>query len=176
MSLPKLSCRVLFVCAAALLVGFATLPGAAQAQTAVQDFTAGPGNGAYSFASSSPKGLPELLRGPNQGEPVQALGQLYLPGGDGKVGAVIFVPGSGGVYKAMEDYWPRRFNAAGIALFTLDVFGPRGVKSTAEDQSQVPFTADTACSPAIRASTRTASPCWVPRAAASLPGAAASSA
>jgi dienelactone hydrolase len=35
-------------------------------------------------------------------------------------------------------------NQQGIAAFVIDVFGPRGVKSTGEDQSQVPFAADTA--------------------------------
>jgi dienelactone hydrolase len=44
----------------------------------------------------------------------------------------------------MLDFWPKQFNAAGIAVFSLDGFGPRGVKSTAEDQSQVPFGADMA--------------------------------
>lgn len=114
------------------------------APTLVSDFSAGPPNGVYAFASSTPRSLPELLRGPGTGEPAQPVGHLFLPAGDGKVGAVIFVPGSGGIYGAMLDYWPRQLNAAGIALFALDMFGPRGVASTAEDQSQVPFAADTA--------------------------------
>jgi dienelactone hydrolase len=50
--------------------------------------------------------------------------------------------GSGGIYKAMTDYWPKQFNAAGIAVLSLDTFAPRGVKSTAEDQTLVPFSAD----------------------------------
>lgn len=58
--------------------------------------------------------------------------------------AVVLVHGSGGIYSAELDYWPKQFNAAGIAVFTLDMFSPRGVQSTAEDQSQVPFTADVA--------------------------------
>lgn len=36
----------------------------------------------------------------------------------------------------------KQFNAAGMAVFVLDMFGPRGVQSTAEDQSSVPFVAD----------------------------------
>jgi dienelactone hydrolase len=120
-----------------------TVP-AVQAQTLVSDFSAGQPSGAYAFASSTPRSLPELLRGPGTGEPAQPVGHLFLPPGEAKVGAVIFVPGSGGIYGAMLDYWPKQFNAAGMALFSLDMFGPRGVKSTAEDQSQVPFVADTA--------------------------------
>ncbi|NLZ41858.1 MAG: dienelactone hydrolase, partial [Comamonadaceae bacterium] len=38
----------------------------------------------------------------------------------------------------------KQFNAAGIAVFALDMFGPRGVASTADDQSLVPFAADVA--------------------------------
>ena len=72
------------------------------------------------------------------------VGHLFLPPGTDKVPAVVLVHGSGGVYNALLDFWPKQFNAAGIAVFTLDMFGPRGVQSTAEDQSQVPFAADTA--------------------------------
>ncbi len=72
------------------------------------------------------------------------VGHLFLPPGNEKVPAVVLVHGSGGIYKALLDYWPQQFNAAGIAVFTLDMFGPRGVQSTAEDQSQVPFAADVA--------------------------------
>jgi dienelactone hydrolase len=44
----------------------------------------------------------------------------------------------------MLDFWPKRFNAEGIAVLAVDSFSPRGVKSTAEDQSKVPFAADVA--------------------------------
>jgi dienelactone hydrolase len=119
---------------------------AARAQDLVADMSAGPPSGRYSFASSTPKSLPELLRGPGQGDPASIVGHLFLPTepASGKLGAVILVHGSGGIYDAMLDYWPKRFNAAGLAVLALDTFGPRGVKSTAEDQSQVPFAADTA--------------------------------
>ena len=52
--------------------------------------------------------------------------------------------GSGGIYNAMLDFWPKQLNAAGIAMLAVDSFGPRGVQSTADDQSQVPFAADVA--------------------------------
>ncbi len=111
---------------------------------AVQDLAAGPGNGSYAFPSRTPRTLPELLRG--QGESAQPVGHLFLPAdtGGGKVGAVVFVHGSGGLYDAMLGHWPQAFNRAGIAYLALDMFGPRGVRSTAEDQSQVPFSADLA--------------------------------
>lgn len=117
----------------------------ARAQTLVADFSSAPAGGVFTFASTTPKSLPELLRG--QGEAAQVQGHLFLPPADaagGRVGAVILVHGSGGLYDAMLGYWPRTFNAAGWAVLALDSFGPRGVASTAEDQSQVPFAADTA--------------------------------
>ncbi|HQQ68820.1 MAG TPA: prolyl oligopeptidase family serine peptidase [Alicycliphilus sp.] len=127
----------------ALLAGLALAP--ATAQEVVSSFASGPGNGTYAFASWTPKTLPELMKGSAGGEAVNILGHLFLPPGDGgKAPAVVLVHGSGGIYNAELDYWPKHFNAAGIAVFTLDMFGPRGVRSTAEDQSTVPFAADVA--------------------------------
>ena len=127
-----------------LLAGLASVP--SWSQDLLADMSAAPPTGKYSFVSSTPKSLPELLRGPGQGEPANVVGHLFLPAepAAGKLGAVILVHGSGGIYDAMLDYWPKRFNAAGLAVLSLDSLGPRGVKSTAEDQSQVPFAADTA--------------------------------
>ncbi|MGS5086634.1 dienelactone hydrolase family protein [Hydrogenophaga sp. A37] len=119
----------------------------AGAQDLLADMGSGPPSGRYAFASSTPKTLADLLKGPGQGDAVNAVGHLFLPPGDaaaGKVGAVILIHGSGGIYDAMLDFWPKQFNAAGFAVLAVDSFGPRGVKSTADDQSQVPFSADTA--------------------------------
>lgn len=127
--------------AGVLLAALAT--GHAAAQDVVSNFASGPGNGVYAFASSTPKTMQELMTG--GGEAVNIRGHLFLPPGDGaKLPAVVLLHGSGGIYDALLDYWPRQFNAAGMAVFTLDMFGPRGVQSTAEDQSAVPFTADVA--------------------------------
>jgi dienelactone hydrolase len=116
----------------------------ASAQTPVGDFKAGPANGEYSFASWTPKTLPDLMRGQGSAETQNVTGHLFLPPGDAKVPAVLLVHGSGGIYSAMLEFWPKALNAAGIAVFSMDSFNPRGVKSTADDQSQVPFAADTA--------------------------------
>ncbi len=116
---------------------------AARAQPAVVTSLAdGPGNGVYAFASSTPKTLGELMQGGK--EPVNILGHLFLPAGADKVPAVILIHGSGGVYPALLEYWAKQFNGAGMAAFVIDMFGPRGVGSTADDQSQVPFSADVA--------------------------------
>jgi dienelactone hydrolase len=116
----------------------------AHAQQVVADFSAGPPSGQYSFPSWTPKTLPELIKGNSSGESVKITGHLFLPPGTEKVPAVVLIHGSGGIYNAMLDFWPKRFNTEGIAVLAVDSFGPRGVKSTAEDQSQVPFTADVA--------------------------------
>lgn len=122
----------------------AAFAGDVHAQSVVTSFDSGPPNGKYAFASWTPKTMPELLKGNTSGETVNIVGHLFLPEGTGKVPAVVLVHGSGGVYSAELDFWPRQFNAAGIAVFTLDLFAPRGVQSTADDQSLVPFAADTA--------------------------------
>lgn len=113
-----------------------------QAQNLVANFSAGQPSGRYSFASWTPKTLGELLKGNTQQDSANIVGHLFLPAGTEKTPAVVLMHGSGGIYNAMLEYWPNQFNAAGIAVFSLDTFGPRGVKSTAEDQSQVPFSAD----------------------------------
>ena len=126
----------------AILYGLVSMD--AQAQEKVADFKVGPPTGVYAFASVTPKALPDLVKPGLNGEPVNIVGHLFLPQGSGKVPVVLFMHGSGGIYNAMLDYWPKLLNAQGIAVFSLDRFGPRGVKSTAEDQSQVPFVADVA--------------------------------
>jgi dienelactone hydrolase len=113
----------------------------------VTDFSKAPGNGAYSFGSVTPKVLADLLKPTLTGDPVNITGHLFLPASateKAKVPAIILVHGSGGIYDAMLDFWPKQFNGAGYAVLALDTFGPRGVKSTADDQSQVPFAADVA--------------------------------
>ena len=131
--------------ALASIAGFCTaLMVNAQAPDVVTTLASGAPNGRYAFASWTPKTLGDLVQGNRTGETVNVVGHLFLPPGSDKVPAVVLVHGSGGIYNAELDFWPKQFNAAGIAVFTLDMFGPRGVQSTFEDQSQVPFAADVA--------------------------------
>ncbi len=136
-----------------LIVGaqFALLALASQAQaqnaTSMTDFRSDPGNGLYSYASSTPATVMDLLQSSRPRPAATAQGQLVLPANapaDARMPAVVLVHGSGGIYKEQIAYWARLFNEQGIAAFVIDVFGPRGVKSTGEDQSQVPFATDTA--------------------------------
>lgn len=128
-----------------------TLPAMLQAQpgvvTPVTDFASAPGNGWYSFASSTPRSLAEVIDRSRPRAAASAAGQLWLPPGakaGAGVPAVVLVHGSGGVYPELAEFWAARLNAQGIAAFIVDVFGPRGVQSTADDQSLVPFSADLA--------------------------------
>ncbi len=120
---------------------------AAQVPTPVTDFRSGPGNGVYSYASSNPATVLDLIQSNRPRPAATAQGQLVLPtsvAADARLPAVVLVHGSGGIYPEQLTFWARLLNEQGIAAFVIDVFGPRGVKSTGEDQSQVPFAADTA--------------------------------
>ena len=136
--------RILTVGVGALLVGATAL---AQMVTPVTDFSAAPGNGVYSYASSTPATVMDLLQRNRPRPAATAQGELVLPANlpaDVKLPAVVLVHGSGGIYPEQISFWARLLNEQGIAAFVIDVFGPRGVKSTADDQSLVPFAADTA--------------------------------
>lgn len=139
---PRVTSRlILFTVVVAC--GFSTT---APAQELIADFSAGQPTGRYSFASWTPKALPDLLKGNTQNETTNIVGNLFLPAASdkGKVPAVVLMHGSGGIYSAMLDFWPKLFNAQGYAVLAVDSFGPRGVKSTVAEQSQVPFAADVA--------------------------------
>jgi dienelactone hydrolase len=130
--------------AAATLVALGAGVGVAQAQDVVADFSAAPPSGKYAFASWTPKTLTDIFTPPAQHDVVNIVGHLFLPPGNAKVPAIVLMHGSGGIYQAMLEYWPQQFNAAGYAVLSVDSFGPRGVSSTADDQSLVPFAADIA--------------------------------
>lgn len=115
--------------------------------TPLADFQSAPDNGIYSYASTTPATVADLLQSSRPRPAATAQGELLLPAKappDAKLPAVVLVHGSGGVYPEEASFWGKRFNEQGIAAFVIDIFGPRGVKSTGEDQSQVPFAADTA--------------------------------
>lgn len=115
----------------------------AQNAIPMTDFRSGPGNGLYSFASSTPATVQDLIQTSRPRPAATGQGQLVLPSGapaDARMPAVVLVHGSGGVYREELTYWAKLLSEQGIAAFVIDVFSPRGVKSTGEDQSQVPAT------------------------------------
>jgi dienelactone hydrolase len=134
----------LFVLLPALCGSTAAL---AQTVTPMKDFSSGPGNGVYSYASTTPALVLDLVQRNRPRPAATAQGELVLPANvpaDARLPAVVLVHGSGGIYPEEVTYWARLLNEQGFAAFVIDVFGPRGVKSTGEDQGLVPFAADTA--------------------------------
>lgn len=63
-------------------------------------------------------------------------GDLLLPpNASGKVPALLISHGSGGVSPYAFEVWVKQMNAAGVAVFVIDSFKPRGISETAQDQS-----------------------------------------
>jgi dienelactone hydrolase len=119
----------------------------AQTVTPLTDFRGNPGNGVYSYASTTPATVLDLIQVSRPRPAATAQGELVLPANapaDARLPAVVLVHGSGGVYPEQITYWAKLFNEQGIAAFVINIFAPRGVKATGEDQSQVPYVADTA--------------------------------
>ncbi|MCZ2136062.1 MAG: dienelactone hydrolase family protein [Burkholderiales bacterium] len=77
---------------------------------------------------------------------VTVYGDLLMPRSpsDGKVPAVIISHDSGGVTPKLHDVWASALNDAGIAVFIIDSFKPRGIDSTTDHQGQVDVSANTA--------------------------------
>lgn len=74
---------------------------------------------------------------PFKGKEIAVSGELLLPPGSGPFPAMVVVHGSGGVNKDQKKHYATALNAAGVAAFFPDSFGPRGVTRTVEDQSAV---------------------------------------
>jgi dienelactone hydrolase len=92
--------------------------------------------GRIEFPSVTPSGPSELVRG--AGAPATVGGTLVLPsGGAARMPAMVIAHGSGGILPGREDAWASRLNGLGIATFVVDSFAPRGLSSTARDQSRL---------------------------------------
>jgi dienelactone hydrolase len=95
-------------------------------------------SGRIEFRSVTPNGPTQLMRRSYPSEGIVVVGDLVLPpNAAARVPAMVIAHGSGGILPGREDAWARRLNAIGIASFTLDSFGPRGLKSTAMDQGRL---------------------------------------
>ncbi|APV50405.1 dienelactone hydrolase [Betaproteobacteria bacterium GR16-43] len=112
------------------------LPGAAQVLRSETQ-------GRIDFTSFTPKTMFDLARerrGNWNEQPIW--GHLTFPkGASEKVPAVVLMHGSGGIERGMAQ-WVDAFSEIGVAAFVVDVFEPRGVKRTAENQALVPYSAD----------------------------------
>jgi dienelactone hydrolase len=68
----------------------------------------------------------------------QIFGHLFLPESPGgRVPAIVIVHGSGGVSEGREGFWGRSLAAFGVAALAIDSFKPRGIITTASDQSRI---------------------------------------
>jgi len=66
--------------------------------------------------------------GVKSGQPATISGELFLPKGDGRVPAVVLSHGGGGV-GAAEDTWARELRSQGAAVFLVDSFRGRRIRS-----------------------------------------------
>jgi dienelactone hydrolase len=97
-----------------------------------------------SIPSVTPAGLAALLR--HEALATSVSGDLYLPpGASGPLPALVLMHGSGGLQGPTGSNirkWAGTFAGWGIASLVVDSFGPRGLTSTAADQSKLSSWAD----------------------------------
>jgi dienelactone hydrolase len=88
-------------------------------------------------------GPSDLMAGRGAETPIS--GDLRLPpAAAGRVPLMVISHGSGGILAGREDAWAERLRAQGVATFVVDSFGPRGIRSTGDDQSQLSTAASVA--------------------------------
>src|SRR5262245_29423994 len=127
------SIRIAVAALAGTLLAVVAIAGAEPASSLVDGRV-----GRIEFGSATPGGPTQLVQRTHSSEGTVVAGELTLPTGmDGLVAAMVVAHGSGGLLPGREDAWARRLNAAGMAAFVVDSFGPRGLKSTATDQSRL---------------------------------------
>ena len=101
------------------------------------------GSGRLEFTSKTPRGPSDLVRRNAMPEAIIA-GDLTLPPGGERVPAIVLMHGSGGILEGREHDWAARLNALGYATFVVDSFTPRGLRTTAADQTRLPTMANVA--------------------------------
>lgn len=95
--------------------------------------------GRIEYQSSSPNSRWAVIRN-NQGPEVTVYGDLLMPKNvSGKVPAVVFSHGSEGVSSLYFDVWARAMNDAGIAVFVVDSFKPRGIDNITGPEKQLSY-------------------------------------
>lgn len=90
--------------------------------------------------SANPRNYHQAINDRNGCEPVVVDGKLFLPSADWPVPLVLLVPGSLGVADNHIDH-AESLVAVGYAVFVLDPFGSRSIKSTVENQTAYSFAA-----------------------------------
>ncbi len=117
------------------LVVAANLTSAAHAAPA-SDLGSGQ-TGRIEFNSITPQSMWSYARrNMTETKQVVVYGDLLMPKTvNGKVPALVLSHGSSGVSPYAYEVWARQMNAAGVAIFIVDSFKPRGISETAQDQS-----------------------------------------
>jgi dienelactone hydrolase len=78
-------------------------------------------------------------------KPATVYADLLVPrNAKGKVPAVLISHDSGGVTVKLYDVWAKELNNAGVAVFIIDSFKPRGINDTTSNQGQVDVSANVA--------------------------------
>lgn len=97
---------------------------------------AGGQTGRIEFNSITPTSMwPYARRNTTDTKPVTVYGDLLLPkNASGKVPALVLSHGSSGVSPYAYEVWAARMNAAGVAVFIVDSFKPRGISESVHDQ------------------------------------------
>ena len=102
------------------------------------DLSAGQ-TGRIEFVSITPQSIWSYARkNTTDTKSVTVWGDLLMPkNAIGKVPAVVYSHGSTGATAAAFDVWAKELNNAGVALFVVDSYKPRGISETQTDQGQV---------------------------------------
>ncbi len=76
---------------------------------------------------------------------ITVFGDLLMPrNSSGKVPVVLISHDSGGVTGKLFDVWAKELNNAGVSVFIIDSFKPRGIDSTTNNQGQLDSSANVA--------------------------------
>src|SRR5215470_5139419 len=121
-----------------------------RALLAIAILLAGPGvargQQKVSIPSFTPTSLSQLVR--HQAPEAMVSGEIYLPPkASGPAPALVLKHGSGGLQGPTGTNirkWATTFKGWGVAALVVDSFGPRGLASTATDQSKLSSGADVA--------------------------------
>jgi dienelactone hydrolase len=102
----------------------------------LSDLSAGQ-TGRIEFNSITPQNIwTYVRRNMTDTKTVTVWGDLLMPKNvTGKVPALVLSHGSSGVSPYAYEVWARQMNEAGVAVFVIDSFKPRGVSETAQDQT-----------------------------------------
>lgn len=104
----------------------------------LSDLSAGQ-TGRIEFQSITPQSIWSYTRkNTTDTKSVTVWGDLLMPkNANGKVPAVVYSHGSTGVTAHALDVWAKELNAAGVAVFIVDSYKPRGISETQTDQGQL---------------------------------------